>query len=173
MYNRNIKYLIILAMVLLSCGTVKATKAEDTSEAKGTSGLPLPRFASLRNAESNLRTGPGMRYPIDWVFVRRGLPMEITAEYDIWRRVRDWEGTEGWVHKNSLTGKRSVIIIGTTRALHREEDIKSPITAHLEATTIGELLSCDMDWCKVKFNRINGFLKKTDFWGAYPNEVFD
>ena len=71
-------------------------------------GLPVPRFVSLRSAEVNVRTGPGTRYPVEWVFVKRDIPVEITAEFDTWRRIRDWEGTEGWVHQSMLSGKRAI-----------------------------------------------------------------
>jgi SH3-like domain-containing protein len=137
------------------------------------SGLPLPRFASLHADEVNLRTGPGTRYPIEWVFKRSGIPVEITAEYEIWRRIRDSEGTEGWVHKMALTGKRTGIVTGMQRELRKREEIEAPIVAHLEVGAIGQVLSCSKAWCRLKFEGIKGYLPKTDFWGAYPNETFD
>jgi SH3-like domain-containing protein len=142
-------------------------------EADNTSHLPIPRFASLRSGEVNMRTGPGTRYPIAWVYTRRGLPVEITAEYDIWRRVRDPEGTEGWVNKTELTGKRTAIVTGGIRNLHDERNDQSATLAHLEAGVIGQIIFCEAVWCKVKFDGIKGYLPKTGFWGAYPNEVFD
>ena len=142
-------------------------------EIDNTSHLPLPRFATLRSGEVNMRTGPGTRYPIEWVYARRGLPVEVTAEYDIWRRVRDPDGTEGWVNKTELTGKRGAVVIGKTRELREQHDDEASIVAHLEAGTIGEIVSCNPDWCKLKFSGIKGYLRKTDFWGAYPKESFD
>jgi SH3-like domain-containing protein len=83
-------------------------------------GLALPRFVSLRSDEVNLRTGPGTNYPVEWVYVRRGLPVEIIAEFDNWRKVRDIEGTVGWIHKSLLSGKRMAVILG-------EEETRAPL----------------------------------------------
>jgi SH3-like domain-containing protein len=163
---RKIRY--ILMLVLLASFGAHAAEEPDNS-----SHLPLPHFATLRSGEVNMRTGPGTRYPIEWVYTHRGLPVEVIAEYDIWRRVRDPEGTEGWVNKTELTGKRAVIITGTEHDLYNDTDDKASIVAHLEAGAMGQLVSCTLDWCKVKFDGTKGYLHKTDFWGAYPNEAFD
>src|SRR5262245_57081238 len=82
--------------------------------------LPIPRFVSLRSGEVNLRTGPGTNYPVDWVFVRRGMPVEIIAEFDVWRKIRDWQGTVGWVHQSMLDGRRTARITGADRELRNE-----------------------------------------------------
>lgn len=164
-----------LFLVVFMCAGVNAWAApEPTDEdTKGASGLPLPRFASLRADEVNLRTGPGTRYPIEWVFVREGLPVEITAEFDIWRRIRDWDGSEGWVHKSALTGKRSGVVIGGTRALRKEADDNAPLVAQVEPGSIGHISSCKKTYCKIKFSNAKGYILRTDIWGTYPNEEFD
>ncbi len=165
---------LLILFLFFALGTVAhAAETDGGEEAKGSSGLPLPRFASLRVNEVNLRTGPGMRYPIDWVFIKQGLPVEITAEYDIWRRVRDSEGTEGWVHKAALTGKRAAIVTGAKRDMRKDDEANAPVVAHLEVGAIGQILSCKPVWCRVKFGDIKGYLRKTEFWGAYATEVFD
>src|SRR5271167_3380417 len=116
------KTLIGIFVLLLFAAPAFAVDETDTGEdsSKNGSNLPIPRFASLRASDVNLRTGPGTRYPIDWVFTHQGMPVEITAEYEMWRRVRDAEGDEGWVHKNALTGKRSAIVIGGAHDLRRD-----------------------------------------------------
>jgi SH3-like domain-containing protein len=157
-------------LIFLFSLSASAYAAEDTDNA---SHLPIPRFAALRSGEVNMRTGPGTRYPIEWVYTRRGLPVEVIAEYDIWRRVRDPEGAEGWVNKTELTGKRSAVIIGAAHELRNDRDDKAAIVAHLETGAMGQLVSCAQDWCKAKFDGVKGYLRKTDFWGAYPNETFD
>src|SRR5262245_37242621 len=92
--------------LLPSIGGALAADPPQKAQRKG-SGLPLPRFASLRSDEANVRSGPGTRYPIDWVFRRKGMPVEIVAEYENYRKIRDWQGASGWVHQSLLTGKRS------------------------------------------------------------------
>lgn len=166
--------MLLLLICFLTSASLNAAPAEvDSDAAKGVSGLPLPRYASLRSNEVNMRTGPGTRYPILWVFTHPNLPVEITAEYEIWRRVRDPEGAEGWVHKSALSGKRTVIVTGGMRELRLKPDDAAATAAHLEMGATGLLQNCAQDWCKVKFDGIKGYLRKNQFWGAYVNEVFE
>src|SRR5262245_5050819 len=100
--------LTVLCLLLepsLNGGAHAGDKSIANNPRKG-SGLPIPRFASLRSDEVNVRSGPGTRYPVEWVFKRKSMPVEIVAEYDIWRKIRDWQGASGWVHQSLLTGKR-------------------------------------------------------------------
>jgi len=136
-------------------------------------GLPLPRYVSLRASEVNMRTGPGERYPIDWVFHRHGLPVEIVAEFDTWRKIRDAEGAEGWIHKSLLSGKRTILIIGNIRTLYRKPSITAKAVARAEANVIGKLLDCPekSEWCRVDVGAYEGWIKRSNFWGVYPNEI--
>src|SRR5271170_753120 len=129
--------IMTITFLLLSATARAAVNENDTESGKGASGLPVPRFASLRSDGVNMRTGPGTRYPIDWVFAREGLPVEIIAEYEIWRRVRDPDGAEGWVHKNALSGKRTAIVTGNLRDMYNGTEPQSAIVAHLEPGTVG------------------------------------
>ena len=139
---------------------------------KGT-GLPLPRYVSLRAGEVNLRTGPGVQYPVDWVYLRLNLPMEIIAEYGTWRKVRDWRGTQGWVHQSMVSGLRTLIVTGKTRTVRHKADAQSKPIATLEAGVIGKLISCpDLNgWCRVDVAGNKGWLRRVDFWGVLKNEV--
>ncbi len=171
----------ILSTVLLCCLTLLVsipllTIATTTpANAQNASGLPLPRFVSLRSGEVNMRTGPGVQYPVEWVFMRKSLPVEIIAEFETWRKVRDWEGTQGWIHQSMLSGKRGIIIMGDVRNLRTKDDAKSPLVARLEPGVIGQLVDCDSGngWCQVEVEGFEGWLRHVDFWGAYKNEVFD
>jgi len=136
-------------------------------------GLPLPRFVSLRADEVNVRTGPGIRYPIEWVFKRRDMPVEITAEFDTWRKIRDWEGTEGWVHQSMLSGKRTVLISGGRQTLRREPDLAAPAVAHADPLVVGELKDCRGTWCRIRVAGYEGWLRKDQFWGVYANETVE
>jgi len=162
----------VLILPALAC-LLSASVAFAADDADNSTHLPVPRFASLRSGEVNMRTGPGFRYPIKWVYKKRGLPVEITAEFDIWRRVRDPEGTDGWISSIELSGKRSAFVTGENRKLRYQHDEGSAIVAHLDPGAIGQILSCKRDWCKVKFGDVKGYLKKAFFWGAYTDEAFD
>ena len=137
----------------------------------GQTGLPLPRFVSLRSGEVNLRTGPGVRYPIDWVYKRRNLPVEIIDEFDTWRRIRDWQGTVGWVHQSMLQGRRTVLVTGRPRLLRREPHDEAPGLAQAEPGVIGDLKRCRGVWCEVELEGFTGWLRMDEFYGIYPQEV--
>lgn len=151
----------VLLLVML-CVLPAATGAE--------TGLPVPRFVSLAAGEVNVRTGPGTKYPIQWVFRRKGLPVEIIQEFEHWRRVRDWEGAAGWVHQSTLSGRRMALVTGAPRTLRDRPDKGAPAVAHAEPGVVGRLLECAGDWCRVDLDGYRGWLLRDHFWGTYPGE---
>ncbi len=157
----------VLVVLLLSIQVAAAAE-------KG-SGLPLPRFVSLRVNEVNMRTGPGVQYPVEWVYSRQYLPMEVVAEYNTWRKVRDWQGVQGWVHQSMLDGRRSFIVTGTTRMLRSAPSAKSKPVAQLETGVIGMLAECPGDggWCRVEAAGRKGWLRRVDFWGVMRDEAIE
>lgn len=139
----------------------------------GQSNLPLPRFASLRAGEVNLRTGPGVRYPIDWVFRRRALPIQIVAEFGTWRKIRDEQGTEGWVHRSMLSGKRTALTVGKpglAQTLRRQARDDSPAVARIEPGVVGEVLECADAWCRLDVQGFRGWLPRQGLWGVTADE---
>jgi SH3-like domain-containing protein len=148
----------------------EAAEAMPNPSRPGKTGLPLPRFVSLRAGEVNLRTGPGVRYPIDWVYRRRDLPVEIIDEFDTWRRIRDWQGTLGWVHQSMLQGRRTILVVGEQRVLRRDPEDGAPGLAYATPGVIGEIKKCRGDWCKVVLEGFTGWLRKSNFYGAYGDE---
>ena len=136
-----------------------------------TTGRPVPRFVSLKSAEVNVRAGPGERYPVKWVFVKSGLPVEIIAEWDLWRKIRDWEGQEGWVHSALLSSKRRVIVTGETRTLYRRAEETSPPVVQLEPGIVADIEDCGGEWCRVEVRNYRGWLRRQDIWGVYPDEI--
>lgn len=161
---------LFLTFLWTNCG--KVVWAENALSA---SGLPLPRFVSLRSSQVNLRSGPGVRYPVEWVYLKRALPVEIIAEFDNWRLIRDWEGTEGWVHQSMLSGRRMIRVTGVERDLRRLSSEDTVLVARVEAGVIGRLLQCPQDsiFCRVEINGYQGWLKRGEFWGVYPGERID
>jgi SH3-like domain-containing protein len=138
------------------------------------SGLPIPRFVSLKNAETNVRTGPGTRYPISWVYRREGLPVEVVEEFDLWRKIRDAEGTSGWVHKMMVEGQRNVMVTGKeARIVRIDADGKSKPLLKVEPGVIARAVECVPAWCRVQVSGRKGWLEKRYLWGVYPQETFD
>ena len=148
-------------------------QAETETEKGSNTGLPLPRFAALRSDEVNLRSGPGTRYPIEWVYKRRELPVEIQREFEVWRLVQDPDGIRGWVHQATLTGRRSFIVIGGDATLRREAQDNASSVAILKPGVIGHLRSCaaGSDWCQVQVNDYRGYIRRSQIWGTLPGEV--
>ena len=136
-------------------------------------GAPLPRFAALRADEVNLRAGPGTEYPVEWVFLRRALPVEITAEYGQWRKIRDFDGSEGWVHKSLLTPRRSVLVTGAVRTLRNNPTADSQPLARAEPGVIARLLACENGWCEIDAAGHQGWLPVAHLWGVYGGEVVE
>lgn len=140
-------------------------------------GLPIPRFVSLKRDEVNVRKGPGKDYGIAWIFKRAGLPVEITAEFDNWRRIRDAEGAEGWVMHSLLSGERTAIVAPWSKdaatALYRSSGDQSPVVARLEAGVLAEVHECTGDWCRIDGDGFAGWIRQSAIWGAYPGERFD
>lgn len=136
------------------------------------SGLPLPRFVSLRSDEVNLRTGPGQRYPIDWIYSRKDLPVEVIAEFEAWRKIRDWQGAEGWVHQSMLSGRRMMVVIGGQRQLRGSDGDGADVLAMVEGGVLGRLLQCprNRDFCRVEAGQIQGWLRRDEIWGVYKGE---
>ncbi len=130
-----------------------------------------PRYESLRADLVNLRTGPGERYPIEWIYQRKGLPVEVTAEFDVWRKVRDSDGTVGWVHERMLAATRSVVVRGALRTLHSDPDAAAPVVARVEPGVIARLMECHGAWCRIEAQSIKGWLPRGDIWGVYPDET--
>jgi SH3-like domain-containing protein len=137
-------------------------------------GLPVPRFASLRSDEVNMRSGPGQRYPVEWVYKRKGMPVEITAEFDTWRRIRDVQGTEGWVHQATLSGKRTVLVVGKDmQPIFRKNEPDAAMRGQAEPGVLLRIQKCDEQACKVEADGVKGYIKRTNVWGIYPAEKIE
>ncbi len=136
-------------------------------------GQPLPRFAALRADEIYMRVGPGKRYPIEWVYKRRDLPVQIEREFEDWRLVRDQENTKGWVHQATLAPRRTGVVIGGEQVLRRDPRDDAAPVARLKPGVIVRLRSCDAasDWCQTQVQDYRGWIKRNEVWGILPGEA--
>jgi SH3-like domain-containing protein len=163
----------ILAVVLMAVAVPRVHAAGDVANGP-VSGLPMPRFVSLKSDRVNVRGGPNKDQDVRWVYTRVGMPVEITAEYENWRRIRDWEGAEGWVYHSLLSGKRSAVVVPALNAelvlLYESADVEAPLVAKLQSGVLGTLKSCDGKWCQFTGKNFNGWIQQERLWGAYPNE---
>ncbi len=142
-----------------------------------TSGLPVPRFVSLKVDRVNVRGGPDKDHDVAFIYTRVGWPVEITAEFENWRRIRDSDGSEGWVYHSLLSGKRMAAVQLKSKtdlaALHAKPDTQSPLTAQLQFGVLGTVKHCTGTWCQIVGNGFDGWIEQDQLWGVYPNEKID
>lgn len=166
------RLLTLVVGFLLLTSPASAENLPDDTE----SGLALPRMVSLRSNLINARSGPGARYPIEWVYRQKGAPVEIIAEFELWRKIRDWDGSETWVHKSMLSGKRSVKMTAKGESnIYDKEDYQSQVIAKAEDGVVGDIKKCPAgsSFCLVQFGTIEGWVPRSNFFGAYRDEVVD
>jgi SH3-like domain-containing protein len=173
---------IMLALLLGFAGllpfveaSAQPPKVDLAARKNGPSGLPLPRFVSLKADQVNVRKGPGWDHGVSWVFRRAGLPVEVISEFDVWRRIRDSEGAEGWVLGSLLSSRRTVLIAPwkTDRQpldLRRTAAVRAELKARLVPGVLGDVDRCDGEWCQITTGNVSGFISQELVWGAYPGE---
>lgn len=158
---------VVLAALLLGTGVIADPKTKGP-----VTRLDLPRFVSLKHDTTNARRGPSRTHRIDWVYKRRHLPVQIVAEYEHWRKVRDHDGLGGWVHARLLSGNRYALFQADGQ-LHLQPDARSPVVATVGPLVMGELKACQKTWCKLELDGARGWAEKTALWGVDSDEVFD
>lgn len=135
--------------------------------------LPLPRFVSLKAAEANVRRGPSLSHRIDWVFKRRHMPLQVTAEHGHWRRISDRDGFGGWVHYSLISGNRTVLVERDMISLHQRPDATAPVVVALEADVVATLGKCNANWCRLGIDGYRGWARRDAIWGVKPGEIRD
>ena len=174
-FLRSLTVVIALIGGVLPAIAEENETAEDQTELRTgpVTGLPLPRFVSLKANEANVRRGPSTSHRIDWVFARRDMPLQVTAEYENWRRVVDRDGLGGWVHYIMLSGVRTVIIDTDMQPLYARQDESSHQEAILEAGVVARIEECTLNWCQLSTGGYKGWAPKSAIWGVGADEVLD
>lgn len=164
--------------------TAAPTSAQEPPGGRKGTGLPVPRYVSLKTDRVNLREGPSKDHRTAWVFQRAGLPVEIIAEFETWRRIRDSEGTEGWVLHSLLSGRRTALVMPWAKGevppqplLDAADDKARPV-AKLQPGVITTVKDCTGGWCRVVIVQdnardITGYIRQDKLWGVYPNETIE
>ena len=160
-------------MLAVALAVFAADAAAEEVRRGPVTNLPLPRFVSLKASEANARRGPSLSHRIDWVFVRRDMPLEITGEYGHWRRVRDRDGAGGWMHYSLLSGVRTVVLTEPMTPLRIRPDAESAVLARAEGGVIARLGECVAVWCRVSAEGRSGWAPKAGLWGVRPDELRD
>lgn len=167
---------LTLAAIAAPAAPPVAPAAAQTQSA-GPSGLPLPRFVSLKSSRINVRRGPGQEYEIAFVYVRAGLPVEIVQEFENWRKIRDADGDEGWVFHSLLSGRRTALVApwegDATFPLRATADPDGRPVAYLQARVMADVLACEGTWCRLRGDGFDGWIEQERLWGVYPAEVIE
>jgi len=162
---------LVGAMLVVSAGLTAAAAQTPTGSV---SGLPVPRFVSLKPDRVNVRGGPTRDHEVTFVYTRSGLPVEITAESDNWRRIRDWEGSEGWVYHSLLSGRRTAVATPKDKnqlvPLYDSGDSNAAVIARLQAGVLASVKRCTGNWCRLVGPGFDGWVVQEQLWGVYPNE---
>ena len=164
-------FLTAILGLFLFIGTARAEQS-DGSE----TGLALPRMVSLRSNLINARSGPGARYPIEWVYQQKTAPVEIIAEFELWRKIKDWEGSESWVHKTMLSGQRTIKMTAKGESnIYNKDDYKSQVIAKVEDGVVGLIKICSSgsEFCLIQFDNVEGWVPRRNFFGTYPDEAIN
>lgn len=168
----------LIAMIATAAGPAPGAFAASPGRASARanpSGLPIPRFVSLKASRVNVRIGPGEDYKIAWVFTRPGLPIEVIQEFDTWRRIRDSDGTVGWVFQSLLSGKRTAVVAPWSstepRPIRASSTPGAAITAYLEPGVMAEIERCAGGWCRLSGDSFDGWISQDQLWGVYPGET--
>ena len=133
-------------------------------------GLPVPRFVSLKAPRASLRAGPGEKWAVKWEYRQRDLPLLVVDEYDHWRKVRDMDGTEGWLHKNLVAAKRTAQASAPSLTVRRAPDLHAAPAAVLEKNVIMQLNGCNTQWCNVRGAKFEGWVPRNVVWGVAAYE---
>lgn len=139
--------------------------AADTPAVGTDSNLPVPRFVSLKTPGANGRHGPGLEHRVDWIYERAGLPLQVTGESGPWRRVRDPDGAEVWMHAQNLDQRRTIYVSQAT-ALRRTAHEGSQVVAYLSAGVVASVTGCNGDWRRVAVGGRVGWVENEALWGG-------
>ncbi|MBU6235183.1 MAG: SH3 domain-containing protein [Alphaproteobacteria bacterium] len=168
MFSRPVFILFLLMLSLFLAAPAAPARAEDIGSV---TKLPLPRFVSLRSDTVYVRAGPGMRFPVKWVYQRRSYPLQVVQEFDTWRKIRDSDGDEGWVHQSLLSGNRHVLVAGQIPVtIYKKPESDARPVAQIEPGVVAKLNECEDDWCDVSVSGYEGWLLKSTLWGVYEHE---
>jgi SH3-like domain-containing protein len=162
--------ILATALLVLASPTLAASPVAVGNVTK----QPIPRFVSLRASVTNLREGPSVNHRISWVFHRAGQPLEIVAEFDIWRRVRDSDGSEGWLMSRTVSSRRTAVVAPWSKdealPLYDSDNANARVVAKLEPKVLATIEECTGTWCRLSGDGFSGWMEQEKLWGAYPGE---
>ena len=170
----NVKIRIVIKSILLVLFFSLLHNNSYSNEIGQVTGYKIPRFVSLKSDEVNLRIGSSTNYPIILKYITKNIPVEITDEYERWRKIRDIEENEGWIYGDLLKGDRFIIIIKNNKTkIHMFSKPNGIPIGEIGESNIGKIKVCLKKWCKIQFDSHKGWMNKKNLWGIYENETIN
>ncbi|MBT5072302.1 MAG: hypothetical protein HOJ34_03945 [Kordiimonadaceae bacterium] len=166
-------YKILFSILVLFSLSFTAFSQTTEKTTIGASGYPLPRFMSLVDDKTNMRTGPGLEYPIDWIYLKEDYPLKVIAEYGSWRKIVDVDGSTGWIARHLLSLNRTGLIINGSQNLVKSPEERNIIMVTAEQDVLGSIKKCQNNWCEMEVGGFNGWIRNENIWGALDLEAFD
>jgi SH3-like domain-containing protein len=159
-----------LLLLLLLLPALSAGAQEELHPMYRHSGLPVPRFVSLKSDEINTRSGPGKDYPVSWVYTRADYPVKVVEEFGLWRKIEDHQGDGGWVYHSLLSGKRTAYVTGKEGAsLYASAGEGSRVIARLAPQVIADVEECSLTRCLLNAAGLKGWADRSLLWGTQVN----
>lgn len=157
-----------------TAGTLPAkAQSVDADSVGKTTGLPIPRFVSIRADKANLRVGPGSDYPILWRLMRAGMPAQVVDEEGQWREIVLHDGERGWLFAPLFSGARTLYVTLARAPIRKAPDPRADIVALAAETVVLRVQECRPEWCEVRKGDIEGWIARTMVWGVFDGEVFE
>jgi SH3-like domain-containing protein len=158
---RRAAALLLLVFATLSLDAAAAQQRRET-----------PYWASIASGRAMMRRGPGQNYPGMWEYRRVDLPIQVLEIYQDWRKVRDPDGTIGWMLVRLLSDQRTAVVRGDApRSLHEAPDAASPVRYRAEPGVVGRVSRCAGGWCQFDARGRGGYIRVDQIWGVDPGET--
>ena len=152
---------LLIALGLVGLGVAEAQPPRAT-----------PYWASIASGRAMMRTGPGRNYPATWLYVRADLPIQVVEVYQNWRKIRDADGTTGWMMVQLLSDTRTALVRGDEpRAIHEDSDERSPVRFRAEPGVVGRISRCADGWCRFDVRGRAGYIRVDHIWGVGRDET--
>lgn len=169
---RAVAFLLVIGMAATATWVAQPVLATPPERGPET-GLPLPRYVSLKSSEGRARRGPNRSHRVDWIYTLRDMPLRVTAEFEHWRRVEDFEGQGGWMHYSLLSGVRTALVLDDMVPMRSQPRSNAPELALLERGVVARIMSCSPEWCRLRAGNQNGWVERPALWGIDPHETLD
>ena len=121
-------------------------------------------YLMLKNSKVNVRMGPGLDYPVKFIYKKKYLPVKVIDKKENFRKIIDHKKNSGWIHISQLKKVNSIIVL-SNRILFKKPSFNSRPIANIDSGRLLVLKKCKKDWCEVMSQNYKGWINMDDVWG--------